>query len=88
MTTNVDELVQSGSKLFATVSTSMMLINDIMKKVRIEILCNKIQEYLKNKPSVRISDLVERFNESADIIILAVKQLKEKGVIEEVKEVS
>ena len=49
-----------------------------------ESLSNRIKDHLKGKDSVKISDLVVYFGESADKIIKAIKLLKDKGYIEEV----
>lgn len=77
-------LVMQGALLFATTGSSLMMNGAVGKELKIDILADRIKEYIKDKEEVRLSDLVGEFNESADIIIMAVNKLKEKGIIEEV----
>ncbi|MEK6952819.1 MAG: hypothetical protein AABX29_07430 [Nanoarchaeota archaeon] len=82
MDTNL--LISEGSSLF-TISGSSLIINGAVgKELRIELLAERIKEYIKNKDSVRISELVEAFKESADNILKAIKKLRDMGIIEEV----
>lgn len=82
MDTNL--LISEGSSLF-TISGSSLIINGAVgKELRIELLAERIKGYIKNKESVRISELVIEFKESADNILKAIKKLKDEGIIEEV----
>jgi len=82
MSTNM--MVISGASLFQNTGSSLMMINSQNENVRIEALSERIKEYMIGKESLKISDLVINFNESADKIINAIKILKDKGYIEEV----
>jgi hypothetical protein len=82
---NTNMMVVSGASLFQNTGSSLMMISPQTEKIRIESLSERIKEYMKGKDSVRISDLVIYFNEGADKIITAIRILKDKGYIEEIK---
>jgi hypothetical protein len=81
---NTNMMIVSGASLFQNTGSSLMMISPQTEKIRIESLAGRIKEYLVGKESIRISDLVINFNESADKIVNAIKILKDKGYIEEV----
>ncbi len=80
---NVELMVQEGIHLPATINSSLLWNGRQNIENRVEIIAKRVQTYMKGKKEVTISELVDNLAQSPDIILRALKILKDKGLIKE-----
>ena len=73
-----------GATFFSTASSSIIMGGKISEEIKVDVLSRKIKEYIKDRGSVSVSELIEHFEESANIVFMALKKLKDAGFINEV----
>lgn len=76
--------IMEGSTIVSRGVSHILINGEVSREIDLNLLAERIKSYLKNRDKVFVSDLVEHFRESADIIFRALKILKDKGEIEEV----
>jgi len=80
---NAEVVIQEGINLPATASSALIWNGKQNIENHVEIVAKRIKVYMKGKKKVAVSELVENLEESADIILRALKLLREKGHIQE-----
>lgn len=78
-------VIQNGSMLPITAGIALTgLNNDKLSKIEIDAIKKDILSYLKTTDKIYISDLAEALRKEPKKIVLAVKELKEEGLIMEI----
>lgn len=80
---NVELMVQEGINLPGVINSSLLWNGRQSIENRLEMVARRIQTYMKGKKGVTISELVDNLAQSPDIILRALKILKDKGLIQE-----
>lgn len=80
---NMPFVMQEGLTLTATTNSSLLWNGQQSIENRAATLVKSIQLYMKGKKEVSISELIENLNVSADVVIKALRILKDKGLIKE-----
>lgn len=82
---NISDLIQKGALLPATIGSCLLSNGKQQEQNTIENIASRIIVYIKDRKKISVSELVEYFNESPDIIFMSLKILRDKGLIQEVE---